>query len=653
MRKKTIFLFILFLSIYATNLLAEKHALVIGVGTYPADSGWQNLSAENDVHHIISALQLNGFPENNFIKLLNEKATKSNIVDAFYYLQQSVEKGDIVFVHFSGHGQQIVDNNGDEIDRLDEAIVPYDSPKKYSAGYYEGERLIRDDELQDMTVALRRKLGNKGQLILVLDACHSGTGTRGKVTVRGTNVVMAPPSFKKDKKTLNTEKSMGITDYKDIQNLAPMASFFGSSANEANYQTRDDQFQPIGILSYVISSLLANGFRQMTFQEMYERIQLRMKAIRPRQNPQWEGPKNELVFGGYNYEEGLELYPILEQLDKQTLKAQIGTLIGVYEASQIEIYSVDQQRIINEGFVSKSNLTSAIIALNTPLQAQYDELLKVRIKAKAQMLLKTYIQFDVPPTSKWANVITDIQRNSFIEENRQYPDLYISVGNDDSQLLLQTVDGTNLFKTKSTDVVKGSVSYQLIRIIKSYTQGKFLRGYEGDQHQYQFAIQLLATDSDEPAINIHQLHPITENKIKVGTNIQIAITNQGTTPAYFSLLDIQPDNQLNLLLPLPDFHQTAEDFYLQPGDTYLTDFVMGISAPFGEETLKLICTDKPLDLAAIIQKRGKASRGEGTLHPFEQVLGLSFQDDSRGGQTMSATGVAEVGTVTRFFQIEQ
>ena len=54
--------------------------------------------------------------------------------------------GEVIVVHFSGHGQQIADDNHDEADRLDETVVPYDAPSRWTTGYT-GERHIRDDEL--------------------------------------------------------------------------------------------------------------------------------------------------------------------------------------------------------------------------------------------------------------------------------------------------------------------------------------------------------------------------------------------------------------------------------------------------------------------------------------------------------------------------
>ena len=56
--------------------------------------------------------------------LKNEKATKENINLSLQKLYEDVKTGDYLFLHFSCHGQQMMDLNGDEEDGLDEALVP-------------------------------------------------------------------------------------------------------------------------------------------------------------------------------------------------------------------------------------------------------------------------------------------------------------------------------------------------------------------------------------------------------------------------------------------------------------------------------------------------------------------------------------------------
>ena len=100
--------------------------------------------------------------------------------------------GDIIYLHFSCHGQPVEDIDGDEEDGWDEALVPYDALKVYVQGKYTGENHITDDELNGYLNSIRQKVGTKGFVYVVIDACHAGSSYRGdeeedSIISRGTN----------------------------------------------------------------------------------------------------------------------------------------------------------------------------------------------------------------------------------------------------------------------------------------------------------------------------------------------------------------------------------------------------------------------------------------------------------------------------------
>lgn len=61
----------------------QKRALVIGIGDYPAESGWREINGDRDVELIVPMLRSNGFAQENIFTLVNEEATKSAIEAAF------------------------------------------------------------------------------------------------------------------------------------------------------------------------------------------------------------------------------------------------------------------------------------------------------------------------------------------------------------------------------------------------------------------------------------------------------------------------------------------------------------------------------------------------------------------------------------------
>ena len=167
----TYILLLLSLSVSAQT----KRALVIGLGEQQ-DKAWNKINGDKDVPFVQAMLKNAGFK--SVTTLVNRKATKVGIVGAFKRMTASCKQGDVVYIHYSGHGQQMTDVHNDERDGLDECWIPYDACRKESA-YYHGEKHLTDDELNVYLNAIRKKIGVNGKLLVAIDACHSGDGTRG------------------------------------------------------------------------------------------------------------------------------------------------------------------------------------------------------------------------------------------------------------------------------------------------------------------------------------------------------------------------------------------------------------------------------------------------------------------------------------------
>lgn len=167
----------------------RKRAFLVGISHYDtALTGyqWNNINGVEDVNLLSPVLKNQGFTTT---VLLDEQATFDNIVNQLTQFTNKTKKGDVVYLHFSTHGQPIEDLNGDEEDGWDESIVPIDAYKIYKKGSYEGQKHITDDSLNKYVKKLRDKIGPTGFLYVVIDACHAGTASRANdETIRGTHV---------------------------------------------------------------------------------------------------------------------------------------------------------------------------------------------------------------------------------------------------------------------------------------------------------------------------------------------------------------------------------------------------------------------------------------------------------------------------------
>lgn len=238
------FILLVFLPLIAISVEGQsRHALLIGIGNYPEVSGWNTINGNNDISIIKPTLIRQGFSEASIVELIDSSATKESILKAFDNLSNSLQSGDVAYIHFSGHGQQITDLNGDEDDGFDEAWVPYDARKQYEAGVYEGKNHLTDDELSTIFTRLRVRVGARGKIIIVADACHSGSGSRGlpddTVFVRGTGDKFIIPQ-----QASNVKKKPAPIEWLFVAACRPYQS---------NYEYRSPSGKYYGVLTYVIS----------------------------------------------------------------------------------------------------------------------------------------------------------------------------------------------------------------------------------------------------------------------------------------------------------------------------------------------------------------------------------------------------------------
>lgn len=150
------------------NKSGRTRALLIGIN-YFGSKGQLN-GCINDVMMIKNYLISQGYSSNKTdMRVLTDDGkndgmpTGIEIVRGLRWLTEGAAAGDSFFLHYSGHGTQMKDMDGDEADGFDEAIVPSD---------YEKNGLVLDDTIFQL---LAGGLPHDAHLVCVFDCCHSGT----------------------------------------------------------------------------------------------------------------------------------------------------------------------------------------------------------------------------------------------------------------------------------------------------------------------------------------------------------------------------------------------------------------------------------------------------------------------------------------------
>ncbi|KAL4251151.1 peptidase C14B family protein [Abortiporus biennis] len=146
----------------------RKKALCIGINYFGQPN--QLSGCVNDAKNVKKFLMRHHhYRENDIVLLVDdspnprEHPTKANILDAMHWLVRGACENDSLFLHYSGHGGQVKDRDGDEVDGYDEVIMPLD---------YRRAGVLIDDLMHTILV---KSLPEGCRLTALFDSCHSGS----------------------------------------------------------------------------------------------------------------------------------------------------------------------------------------------------------------------------------------------------------------------------------------------------------------------------------------------------------------------------------------------------------------------------------------------------------------------------------------------
>lgn len=161
------------LILLTAGLAHADRALLVGVGEYRHISDLPGIDLDIEIMRDLAPLL--GYRQ--ITVLQDDAATHANVRRELEALIEYVARSNRGLFYFSGHGAQIPDQDGNEADGRDEVLLLYDSDYDERGG--RGERLLVDDELDTLYARLDR-----GELLMIVDACHSGTVDKAVKGVR-------------------------------------------------------------------------------------------------------------------------------------------------------------------------------------------------------------------------------------------------------------------------------------------------------------------------------------------------------------------------------------------------------------------------------------------------------------------------------------
>jgi metacaspase-1 len=651
-------LLLLFICLGISALAQRKIGLIVAIGEYPAGGGWRSLSSINDIRYVKAGLIQNGFAEKDIDTLINSQATKNGILKALDDLISRSQPGDIVVFHFSGHGQQIYDDNNDEMDGYDEALIPYDAAAQYDPVSYRGQKHLRDDELGEKLNAIRAKIGAAGSLVVIVDACHSGTATRGReFAARGKAEAFTIPGFKPNVKINFASNADAENSFLGNVKTGNMIVFSASSPNQVNFETKDYLNKGVGSLSYAFARALTDLKAHSTYGYLFEKIRAQIQAKFPQQVPMVEGALNQEVFGG-NFIAPESYIALQRWLNDTTFAINEGFLNNVNKGSRFRIYALNDKdetmplaegRIIIAGsFQSIGVLTKSILK---------GEAYKVKMDEEnfgeftASLFFKTSDEKAKQPSMLISQLKNYIKPYQFLSVSATPDHIFEVQATRSGDAAINLIDNQDSTRW-STMVKKGDTLSQealksMLSNLKKAMRVNYLRSMaDGGSLANNILIEIIP----EVKTNIEN----GQISLKSGDVFTIRIVNKNSYEVYFNLVDLTPDNAVKVLVP--EDGKTAADYAVPAEDELvIRDVSVDEGTPAGREFMKFIFTKNPVDLRPVFAR--SATRGTKSNTGLEGLIDDVFKDGdnevSTRGFSVSNVKLDEIGVLTKSFNIKK
>jgi hypothetical protein len=257
-----------------------RRALLIGINEYAAPRIPDLRGAVNDVTQARQVLITRlGFRPADITLITNTQATRSEILGRIDALIAASRGNDVVYLHYSGHGSQAADRNGDETDGHDETILPHDARQP-------GIPDIIDDELYERLARLKAAAA-----LFVFDSCHSGTITRLATPVQPRFV---PPDERAELYVDRTHDTRDIV----AADRTPYVLMAGAPAGQEALDGPVDEGW-FGLFSYALARAFDSLGPSATPAEIHARTRIELERIRQQlytrpPEPTLEGPQQRL-----------------------------------------------------------------------------------------------------------------------------------------------------------------------------------------------------------------------------------------------------------------------------------------------------------------------------------------------------------------------
>ena len=336
----------------------ENYALIAAASDYPnLDQKYWLKGPKNDAvlvrDYLLNSAPVKFAPEN--VRTLGsgdglELATHDAILRELGAIAAKAQKGDFVFLQFSGHGSYQPASQGDttEADGRDEIFLAADTKMADGTPYM--PNVITDNEFADAFTAIRK---TGATLWLVFDSCHSGTITRGAPgeddlvmrEIKPTDLGIPESAFADiapDESSDATRAApLSAATFEEEADMGNMVAFFAAQSTETTpekgYEVALEDGttvkQNYGVFTHTIFSAMARN-PAMTYRQLAQSVLASYAAgnmLKP--TPLFEGSLDMPIFGNDDAADVAQ-WPTVVGSDK-SLTISAGQLHGLAKGTKL------------------------------------------------------------------------------------------------------------------------------------------------------------------------------------------------------------------------------------------------------------------------------------------------------------------------------
>jgi len=631
---------VLFTLVSAQCVAQTKRAFVMTIGDYPTQQGWGDLSSSNDKTIVTDLLLSQGFDASNIVTLSEQDATYAGFKKAMTEFTSTLKPGDIVYFHYSGHGQQVMDIPASEVkteyltqdepDGYDEALVLYNAPQKWVGNYQFQEHLV-DDQINHYFNEIRKKIGGKGQIMAVFDSCHSGTVSRGSNdwVVRGTTLTCAPDNYKPT--AANEDESNSDFAFDNKAEMGKLVCFFGCRPEQVNRE-----MDRAGSLTTFLAGAVKELKENATYNNLFSLINEKMAVnFQNAQHPDVEGDDlNQLLFSGKLIVQ--DPFVQCEKLSGDKAYLNGGIIHGLAIGDSIGFFSNTTNTIkgntpLLRGVVTEVEALKATVMLKDKKNDR-GEKYRAFVISKAVAPASLDVLLDAGAlNNELKKILQDKKNIQLVDGKAKYViKQYKEEGNPSNSLVQIIVgDGANgmpLREMKGLDISTMNGKDSLVLLLAQAARAEVLR--ELEWYDESFNIKFTVTKKILiPGKRAVDSGNIDTKYVDLSDNegYEFSFVNEGNNPVTLNLIYLDPNGNMGW---------QAKQGNITLGAAGSKSIPVRVTPPYGLEMLKIVYSSESIDFSAI-NELGSSLATRGSSSPLLDILGKA-SEGTRGATDFSS-----------------